>query len=320
MEVSTDSNEYETRISTYKRKDAMRDGSFCFRAANARCNDRRSFVLLLCLYCYCTFVINPPLTAMSSPPPVHPRRPKPKRLSLSLPLSPSPAPSPARPRPPGPRRPSLLALITQPPAAYPPPAPPSPSPSSSSPAASTSTTPTTSPPLPPTFALAAPTAYPFRQTEPYQDGPVQALPGIWLGAEESVSRWDVWATNATGNRVRVMNVAQEVEDPFDPGLSRVSGWSAPSGLPEEMPSRKLKLKAYPAAVAGDGARPIPHVEYCHARWSHGELGLGDLPEDACLTDVLYPRAPESSERPWRFWETIRWMEEGRQRGIPILIQ
>lgn len=122
--------------------------------------------------------------------------------------------------------------------------------------------------------------------------------------------------------MRVVNVAQEVEDPFDPGLSRVSGWPAPSGLPEEMPRRKLKLKAYPAgAVAvGDGARPIPHVEYCHARWSHGELGLADLPEGACLRDVLYPRAPENNERPWRFWETIRWMEEGRQRGIPILIQ
>ncbi|KAE8538957.1 hypothetical protein D1P53_005326 [Cryptococcus gattii VGV] len=256
---------------------------------------------------------------MSSPPPVHPRRPKPKRLSLSLPLSPESAPSPALPRPPGPRRPSLLTLITQPPAAYPPRAPASPS--SSSPTASTSTTPTTSPPLPPTFTLAVPAAYPFRQTEPYQHGPVQVLPGIWLGAEESVTRWDVWAANTTGNRVRVMNVAQEVEDPFDPGLSRVSGWSAPSGLPDEMPRPKLKLKTYPtAAVAvGDGARPIPHVEYCHARWSHGELGLADLPEDACLRDVLYPRAPESSERPWRFWETIRWMEEGRQRGIPILI-
>lgn len=117
-----------------------------------------------------------------------------------------------------------------------------------------------------------------------------------------------------------MNVAQEVEDPFEPGLSRVSAWSAPSALPEEMPRRKLKLKAYPAAAVGDGARPIPHVEYCHARWSHGELGLADLPEGACLRDVLYPTAPENNERPWRFWETIRWMEEGRQCGIPILIQ
>lgn len=216
---------------------------------------------------------------MSSPPKVHTRRQKPKRLSLSLPLS--------------------------------------------SPTASTSTTPT-SPPLPPTFTLAVPAAYPLRQTVPYQHGPVQILPGIWLGAEESVSRWDVWATNTTENRVRVVNVAQEVKDPFDPGLSsRVSAWwSAPSALPEEIPRRKLMLKAYPASASavGDGATPIPYVEYCHARWSHGELGLADLPKGACLADVLYPTAPENNETPWRFWETIRWMEQGRQRRIPILIQ
>ncbi|OXB37584.1 hypothetical protein J007_02636 [Cryptococcus neoformans] len=161
-----------------------------------------------------------------------------------------------------------------------------------------------------------PTSYPFRQTEPYQDGPIEVLPGVWLGAEESVSRWDIWARNTTGNTVRVVNVAQEVEDPFDAGPRRVSGWSRPSGLPEEISKRKMKLKTYPAAV-GDGTRP--HVEYCHAKWSHGELGLADLPEGASLRDVLYPRAPENSDGLWRFWEAIRWMEEGRQGGIPILI-
>lgn len=260
---------------------------------------------------------------MSSPPPLHARRPNPKRLSLSLPRSPAAAPSPPQPvalplpRPPGPRRPSLLTLITQPPAPYAP-RPASLSPSSSSPTASTSTTPSTSPPLPPTFAFAMPTAYPFRQTEPYHDGPIEVLPGVWLGAEESVGRWDIWAGNTVGNTVRVVNVAQEVEDPFDAaGPGRVSGWPRPSALPAETAKRRMKLRTYPAVV-GDGTRP--HVEYCHARWSHGELGLADLPADACLGDVLYPRAPENNEGLWRFWETIRWMEEGRQGGTPVLIQ
>ncbi|WVF70441.1 hypothetical protein IAT40_005231 [Kwoniella sp. CBS 6097] len=179
---------------------------------------------------------------------------------------------------------------------------------SASGSASTSTTPSTSPPLPTAFTFSMPLSLPARQAEPYSDGPVQVLPGIFLGAEESVFRFDVYA--AGKSKVRIVNVAQEVDDPFDPSSGSMPGWSMGGrGKGKE----KMKLAQYPSGHGG------PEVEYCHVRWSHGELGLADIPSQADLRDLLDARPPSDAREMWRFWETIRWMEEGRRRGIPVLI-
>ncbi|WVQ97473.1 hypothetical protein IAU59_004587 [Kwoniella sp. CBS 9459] len=176
---------------------------------------------------------------------------------------------------------------------------------------STSTTPSTSPPLPTPFTFSMPLSFPPRQAEPYSDGPVEILPGIFLGAEESVFRFDVYA--AGKSRVRIVNVAQEVDDPFDPASTSMPGWSMGGAGGKGKGKEKMKLAQYPSVRGG------PEVEYCHVRWSHGELGLAEIPPQADLRDLLDGRPPSDAKEMWRFWETIRWMEEGRRSGVPVLI-
>ncbi|WWD21922.1 hypothetical protein CI109_106410 [Kwoniella shandongensis] len=181
---------------------------------------------------------------------------------------------------------------------------------STSASGSTSTTPSTSPPLPASFTFSMPMSFPARPSEPYEDGPIEFLPGVFIGAEESVHQFERWAKGKS--RVRIVNVAQEIDDPFDPvNASSIPGWAFGSGKGKG--KEKMKMATYPSTEEGR-----PDVEYCHARWSHGELGLADLPENARLEDVLEGRAPETSEM-WKFWDAIRWMEEGRRAGVPVLI-
>jgi hypothetical protein len=137
--------------------------------------------------------------------------------------------------------------------------------------ASTSTTPFSSPQR--------------RSTEPhfggpYGKGPIQVIPFVYLGAEDSV--WDRrW--RGDGKRCRVLNVAQELENP----------WARNDADMERARFGKYDLD--------DGA-----VEYGHLRWSHGESGLADC------------RGAGGGR--WGFWRAINWMEEARRGGIPVLIQ
>ncbi|KAK8846615.1 hypothetical protein IAR55_005701 [Kwoniella newhampshirensis] len=181
---------------------------------------------------------------------------------------------------------------------------------STSASGSTSTTPSTSPPLPASFTFSLPMAFPARPVEPYEEGPIEFLPGIYIGAEESVHQYDSWAKGE--RRVRIVNVAQEIDDPFEQTkLCRTSGWASAGG--DGKGKEKMKLVSYPGEQDG-----CPDVEYCHARWSHGELGLADLPDHARLEDVWEAKAPEQSDT-WKFWDVIRWMEEGRRASMPVLI-
>jgi tyrosine-protein phosphatase len=138
---------------------------------------------------------------------------------------------------------------------------------------------------------------PIRPIEPYENGPIEILPNLFLGAEESMWRWDVWARS---RRVRVLNVAQEIDDPFDQS-SRGKG------------KEKVRVAQYPAEQGR------PEVQYAHLRWSHGEAGLAEVDEHTRLEDVVNPSAVEGRET-WRFWEAIRWCESGRLAGEPVLIQ
>ena len=103
--------------------------------------------------------------------------------------------------------------------------------------------------------------------------------------------------------MRILNVAQEIEDPF-------MSSAASTGKGKE----KVKLAGY----VQDGVE----VEYGHLRWSHGEAGLAELPQAAELRDMLQVDEPvlEHSDQGWKFWEAIRWLEAARTRGVPVLIQ
>ncbi|WWC67523.1 uncharacterized protein I206_101431 [Kwoniella pini CBS 10737] len=178
---------------------------------------------------------------------------------------------------------------------------------------SSSSTPSTSPPIPTAFTFQMPLQDYYtskRQKEPYEDGPIEFLPGVYLGSEDSVHQFDKYAGHS--KRVRIVNVAQEIDDPFDPSTSsHMRGWTTAKG------KEKMKLTTYP------DPNGRPEIEYCHIRWSHGELGLADLPPQAILSDLLdFPTQKSlggEEDGMWGFWDSIKWMEGGRKEGIPILI-
>jgi hypothetical protein len=95
--------------------------------------------------------------------------------------------------------------------------------------------------------------------------------------------FDAWTDSRAV--VMIVNVAQELSDPFHPHEG--------TGLP-----------VYPAAYGAIADRPA--VEYVHAPWSHGESGLA--------------RDDERRGGQLGFQQLIDWLESGRKRGLPILIQ
>lgn len=186
---------------------------------------------------------------------------------------------------------------------------PSASNSSNSATDSTSSTPSTSPPLPGTSDERE-LSYPsLLAHEPYSDGPIEIIPGVWLGAEDSVFYWSCWARGKKS--VGIVNVAQEIENPFDANAS-MDSWDWPS-------SAKGKPKVALSSHSPEEGQP--RVEYAHLRWSHGEGGLADLPDSAQLEDIVSSSTYNgpANVQPWRFWEAIRWLEVRRRAGTPVMI-
>lgn len=96
--------------------------------------------------------------------------------------------------------------------------------------------------------------------------------------------------------MRIINVAQEIENPFDKGKGK----------------EKIAFGEYD----DQGVR----VEYCHLRWSHGESGLAELPKGVKLEEVLSGAKANMDADSWGFWNAIKWLEEARREGRPVLIQ
>ncbi|KAI0936263.1 hypothetical protein AcW1_000546 [Taiwanofungus camphoratus] len=99
---------------------------------------------------------------------------------------------------------------------------------------------------------------------PYLDGPVQILPGVWLGSEDNVRDWKGLMERGIRS---VLNVAKEVSTVFD---------LAPKPLRPFMSTPDLKAAAsgsdstyYPAHVSS--GRPGMH--YLKLPWSHGQADL-----------------------------------------------
>lgn len=100
--------------------------------------------------------------------------------------------------------------------------------------------------------------------------------------------------------MRILNVAQEIDDPF----ASVKGKG----------KAKVELADY-EAVPGR-----PKVEYAHLLWGHGESGLADLPDGVTLDEIIQAKSLREDEEKWGFWESIQWMEEARRQDVPVLIQ
>ncbi|KAL5535438.1 hypothetical protein ACEPAF_3532 [Sanghuangporus sanghuang] len=100
---------------------------------------------------------------------------------------------------------------------------------------------------------------------PYADGPVEILPGVWLGNEDNATDWKGLADR--GIRA-ILNVAKEVISPFDSAaLSRSVSASSDAGE-----------TFYPV----HGTRPAMH--YMKLSWSHGQP---DLVKDGFITAMAF---------------------------------
>ncbi|KAI5123570.1 hypothetical protein M0805_003388 [Coniferiporia weirii] len=109
---------------------------------------------------------------------------------------------------------------------------------------------------------------------PYADGPVQILPGVWLGSEDNALNWK--GLERAGIR-SILNVAKEVVSPFD-SVTAAETASTRASASESQDSKELDSTFYPA----HGVRPAMH--YLKLRWSHGQP---DLVKDGFVTAMAF---------------------------------
>lgn len=102
-------------------------------------------------------------------------------------------------------------------------------------------------------------------TIPYTDGPIQIIPGVWLGSEDNARDWKGLVERGIRS---ILNVAKEVTSPFD------SLAAQPLRPTISVPDLKLGMSDpestyYPPHVPS--GRPGMH--YLKLQWSHGQKDL-----------------------------------------------
>lgn len=95
---------------------------------------------------------------------------------------------------------------------------------------------------------------------PYADGPVQVIPGLWIGSEDNARDWD--ALLARGIR-SILNVAKEVSSSFDALSSTIS-------LQNPNPAVHDAQSTYYPPHLPTGRPPM---HYLKLQWSHGQKDL-----------------------------------------------
>lgn len=103
---------------------------------------------------------------------------------------------------------------------------------------------------------------------PYLDGPIEILPGVWLGSEDNARDWPGLVTR----RIKaILNVAKEVASPFEGGSAAPEGQlrnfvSTPDL--QKPPSRATGTYWHAHAPSGR-----PAMQYLKLAWSHGQSDL-----------------------------------------------
>jgi len=100
---------------------------------------------------------------------------------------------------------------------------------------------------------------------PYSDGPIQVIPGIWIGSEDNARDWKGLLERGIRS---ILNVAKEVASPFDAfpgGQSLRPAVSTPNFRDRKHPDPTY----YPAHLPS--GRPAMH--YLKLQWSHGQQNL-----------------------------------------------
>ncbi|KAL9716070.1 tyrosine/serine/threonine protein phosphatase [Leucoagaricus gongylophorus] len=92
---------------------------------------------------------------------------------------------------------------------------------------------------------------------PYTDGPVQVIPGLWIGSEDNARDWVGLRRRRIG---AILNVAKEVSSPFDPlrstaSVPNLNSPFQPTYYPPHIPTGR------------------PPMHYLNLQWSHGQKDL-----------------------------------------------
>ncbi|KAL4069510.1 phosphatases II [Scleroderma citrinum] len=102
-------------------------------------------------------------------------------------------------------------------------------------------------------------------TIPYLDGPIQVLPGIWLGSEDNARDW----SGLSQRHIKaILNVAKEVTSPFDLASQPLQSVSTPNLTANTSDSQSTY---YPPHFPSGR----PGIHYLKLQWSHGEKHLVD---------------------------------------------
>ncbi|KAF8203097.1 hypothetical protein BJ912DRAFT_942869 [Pholiota molesta] len=99
---------------------------------------------------------------------------------------------------------------------------------------------------------------------PYADGPIQVIPGIWIGSEDNARDWKGLVERGIRS---ILNVAKEVASPFDALQNQALRPAA--STPDFRTRRAVDPTYYPAHVPS--GRPAMH--YLKLQWSHGQQNL-----------------------------------------------
>ncbi len=104
---------------------------------------------------------------------------------------------------------------------------------------------------------------------PYENGPLEVLPGVWLGAEENAGTWDVLSRNKIG---AILNVAKEVTLPLDTEVASIVDGKVMHFEADQLSGRQ-------------------EIAYLHLMWSHGQSDLvtGGFPEGLDFIDQSLAR-------------------------------
>ena len=125
-------------------------------------------------------------------------------------------------------------------------------------------------------------------TIPYADGPVQIIPGIWLGSEDNARDWKGLIERGIKS---ILNVAKEVAFPLDPITQPLR---AVASAPNFKQHRYPDSTYHPPNITT--GRPAMH--YLKLQWSHGQQDLVDV----------------------GFYAAMSFIDAALERGDAVLIQ
>ncbi|KAF8584995.1 hypothetical protein K439DRAFT_1099901 [Ramaria rubella] len=102
---------------------------------------------------------------------------------------------------------------------------------------------------------------------PYLDGPIQIIPGIWIGSEDNARDWKCLIERGIKS---ILNVAKEVVSPY---ASAAEAPLRPTISTPNLSQKFAESKSDPTYVPPHGPSGRPALRYLRLPWSHGQADL-----------------------------------------------